>query len=64
MIVLPTFPYDVQTKLDARDPSAKEPRSRHKIIRVLYEMMGSITTLNLTFHRFSADLKKADFVLG
>ncbi|XP_040913813.1 uncharacterized protein LOC121194815 isoform X1 [Toxotes jaculatrix] len=41
--VIPTFPKDVQIKLDAKEPCHKVPKLRNKIIRVLYEMMAEHT---------------------
>lgn len=41
--VIPTFPKDVQMRLDAKQPCHKEPKLRNKIIRVLYEMMAEYT---------------------
>ncbi|XP_049430059.1 uncharacterized protein LOC125887354 [Epinephelus fuscoguttatus] len=43
VIVLPTFPRDVQMRLDAKEPCHKVPKLRNKIIRVLYEMMAEYT---------------------
>ncbi|XP_078025294.1 sterile alpha motif domain-containing protein 3-like [Epinephelus lanceolatus] len=43
VVILPTFPKDVQMRLDAKEPSHKVPKLRNKIIRVLYEMMAEYT---------------------
>ncbi|XP_056608379.1 sterile alpha motif domain-containing protein 3-like isoform X1 [Triplophysa dalaica] len=43
VIVIPTFPKDVQTRLDAKESCQKVPKIRHKIIRVLYEIMAEYT---------------------
>ncbi|KAI7795903.1 hypothetical protein IRJ41_009482 [Triplophysa rosa] len=41
--VIPTFPKDVQARLDAKESCQKVPKLLNKIIRVLYEMMAEYT---------------------
>ncbi|KAK3569136.1 hypothetical protein QTP86_025449 [Hemibagrus guttatus] len=41
--VIPTFPKDVQVRLDAKEPCHMVPKVRNKIIRMLYEMMAEYT---------------------
>lgn len=40
---IPTFPRDLQTKLDNKEPCQKNPKDRNKIIRVLYEAVAEYT---------------------
>ncbi|KAF7688560.1 hypothetical protein HF521_013367 [Silurus meridionalis] len=41
--VIPTFPKDVQARLDIKEPCHTVPKVRNKIIRTLYEMMAEYT---------------------
>ncbi|GAA6089218.1 uncharacterized protein LOC124379156 [Tachysurus ichikawai] len=41
--VIPTFPKDVQARLDIKEPCHTLPKVRNKIIRTLYEMMAEYT---------------------
>ncbi|KAK2863770.1 hypothetical protein Q7C36_002924 [Tachysurus vachellii] len=41
--VIPTFPKDVQSRLDIKEPCHTVPKVRNKIIRTLYEMMAEYT---------------------
>ncbi|XP_058240129.1 uncharacterized protein LOC131348908 [Hemibagrus wyckioides] len=41
--VIPTFPKDVQMRLDTKEPCHTVPKVRNKIIRMLYEMMAEYT---------------------
>ncbi|CAL9689754.1 unnamed protein product [Knipowitschia caucasica] len=41
--VIPTFPKDVQIKLDAGEPCHQVSKIRIKIVRILYEMMAEYT---------------------
>ncbi|XP_060717823.1 uncharacterized protein LOC132840294 isoform X2 [Tachysurus vachellii] len=41
--VIPTFPKDVQARLDIKEPCHTVPKVRNKIIRMLYEMMAEYT---------------------
>ncbi|XP_063759059.1 uncharacterized protein LOC134877482 [Eleginops maclovinus] len=43
IISIPRFPYDVQHKLDAKEPCHKIPKYRNIIVRTLYEMMAQYT---------------------
>ncbi|KAK1878025.1 Sterile alpha motif domain containing protein 3 [Dissostichus eleginoides] len=43
VFTLPTFPKDIQTKLDAKQPCHKVSTDRHKIVRILHETMAQYT---------------------